>query len=561
MKSSLCCHHPCIVLTQCAGQVVAVDAEEGWTSVRVANVTKLRQVLETLYSDSANSRSWTSALFFTEFLSVDTAGNEAIQSVATTFSVDCGIGGRICPDLTCATFGLCGLANQQLSAIKQYNIQLGPQISLKGTGSIQNGNVMHHVVKYGSKDFVIPEVVAYDDLDGILTHKVSTFGLKGFSVMAASYPGRPHVITYSVTDSDGNTAEARRSILVSCAPGEELCTASGQQWSPSEPLDVYLHCSRDTFCGPSTLPVLSSSPSISLMGEALLILPVNAVYAKCPYPRPLNSVCDLGAVAVDPVEGDLSRFVKVCSAPGTSLMENVDASSFSKYGVRYCEIDTKSPGIQNVTFWVADSVGSFATVSRVIMIVQPTSPLLEAVSSTEMSVFNLNPSILDPSGQLYLSADDQSLFDNLKQLLSGKASPTIALKPVLSYGSENSGLETVELPQGTLFNRCPPDLLLTELDGFCDPGANVTSNGHDLSGRVVACPSPECFETGCPGKRFDAVRVSAIAAIHKFIHPSSHRALDLCRWGLQRAKSMCLRILELGLILSTWHMMTACQQT
>lgn len=498
-----------MLLTQICAQMAAVDAEEGWTSVQVANVTDLRRTIQALYSVESNLSAWTSSFFFTEFLSADTAGNEAVQAVATVFSADCGTGGRLCPDLSCARFGLCGLAHQQASASEQYNIQLGPQISLKGNGLLRNGNSMYHVVDYGSDDFVVPPVLAYDDLDGILTHSVTTFGLKRFSVMTASLPGRAQTITYSVRDSDGNVAEAGRSIFVACAPDQMLCTASGREWSPAEPSDVSLHCSRDSFCGPTAPPApIVSPPSIALIGEALLILPVNAVYAKCPYPRPLDSVCDLGALAIDPVEGDLSGYVKVCSPPGSSAMETIDASSFSKYGVRYCGIDTTFPGVQNVTFWVSDSVGSLATVSRVVMVVQPTSPILEAVPSSQLSIYDLQASIIDPSGQVYLSEEDQALFENLKTLLSKKSSPQIYLQPVLSHSAENSGLETVELPQGTPFKACPIDMVLSQLDGFCDAGATVTtSDGQDISGRVVACPTPECFKTGCPGKRFSAVRL------------------------------------------------------
>lgn len=542
-----------------------MDAEEGWVSVQVADVTVLLQTIRDLYGAADNVSSWTSAVFFTELVATDTAANNASQFVATVFVADCGASGHLCPDLSCATFGICGL-RQQASADEQYNIQLGPQISLKGNGFIQSGNIMEHVIQFGDPDFSVPGVVAYDDLDGVLTDKVSTFGLKSFSVMLASIPGRPQTIQYSVQDSDGNTAEAGRSILISCEAHQLLCTATGRAWSLSAPAEEYLHCSDDPFCGPVTRPAPgTAAPSISLVGEPLLILPVNAIYANCPYPRPLDSVCDLGATAADPVEGDLSRLVKVCSEPGSSPMDVIDASSFEHFGVRYCNIDTRSPGVKNVTFWVADSVGSVASVSRVIMVVQPTSPVLDPVSLGRLSVFDLKNSILDPSGQVFLSEQDQALFENLKLLLSEKSIPSITLMPVLSYASQNGGLEIVELPRGTSLERCPVDVTTTELNGFCDRGANVTtSTGEDLSGRVVACPTPECFQTGCPGKRFDAVRythASAPMVWHPFLIVCSFGLCVFCRWGSQHVVLMCLLWWGQDLKLSTWHMITACQLT
>eukprot|EP00892_Ulva_mutabilis_P006740 jgi/Ulvmu1/4438/UM002_0163.1 len=488
-------------------QVVAVDAEEGWTPVQVANATEIMLRIQSLRAVAGNITSWTSPVFFTEFRSIDTAGNEAVAAIATVISVICEVGGKLCPDLSCAVFGLCGLASHHVLTTSQYDIRLGPQISLKGNGQIIDNNVMEHIVQFGSDVFEVPSVVAFDELDGNLTGRVATFGLKSFSVTSATSPGTPHLISYSVTDSDGNTAEAGRTINVACTSEQLLCTANGRAWVTAGPTEDYLHCSRDSFCGP-IVPVVSvrSQPTISLIGEALLILPVDAVYAKCPYPRPLDSVCDLGAAAHDPVEGDLSGYVKVCSTPGSSSMTTVDASSFSKYGVRYCSIDTHVPGVQNVTFWVADSTGSIAFTSRMIMVVRPVSPVLQAASPAELSVFDVEASILDPSGQLYLSEQDRALFQTLKTLLSEKSVLNISLEPVRSYTSQNAGLETVELPQGTSLSRCPKNLVLTQSDGFCDAGATVTTPaGVDLSGRLVACPSAECFKTGCPGKRFDAV--------------------------------------------------------
>lgn len=500
-----------------------MDAAEGWTSVQVANTTSLLQHIQALYSAAGNLTAWTSPFFFTEFVSVDTSGNEAVQAVRTVFSADCGVGGRLCPDLSCDTFGICGLASQTPTT-SQYNIQLGPQISLKGNGQILGGNIMQHVIDYGNELFVIPPVVAFDDLDGDLTALVSAFGLKSFSVMFATVPGMPHVISYSVTDSDGNTAKAGRTISIICKSDEILCTANDGPWLPEYPSNELLHCSRDSFCGPATHPVPAlPQVSISLVGEALLILPVNAVYAKCPYPRPLDSVCDLGATAYDPIEGDLSRLIKVCSPPASSSMDTIDASSFDQFGVRYCAIDTQSPGVKNVTFWVADSVGNVATTSRMIMVVQPMSPLLEAVSTSRLSIYDLESSIFDPSGQLHLSEDDQALFQTLKMLLSEKSVPSMRLKPVRSFSSQSSGLETVQLPQGTSLAKCAEDMVLTPVDGFCDPGVNVTtSTGMDLSARVVACPSSECFKTGCPGKRFQAVRCPLAQQVKTCDHFCSH---------------------------------------
>lgn len=118
-----------------------------------------------------------------------------------------------------------------------------------------------------------PGYSASDDRDGDLTHLVEVSG-----TVSTAYAGE-YVLTYSVMDRAGNTAEARRTVVVAPAP-----------------------------LPPEDVP---TEPTITLVGSDPIILHLEG----SPY-------VEQGAQAFDEVDGDLSAFVTISGQVDTSRAGN-----------------------------------------------------------------------------------------------------------------------------------------------------------------------------------------------------------------------------------------------
>jgi len=126
--------------------------------------------------------------------------------------------------------------------------------------------------------FIDPGATAVDDTDGDLSASIQTI-----SNVVTSVAGN-YAVVYTVTDSDGNTASASRSVVV------------------------------DTPAADTTAPV------ITLIGDNPLYLYVGDTFT------------DPGATAVDNVDGDLTASIQTSS--------NVDTSAVGSYTVSYSVTDS-----------------------------------------------------------------------------------------------------------------------------------------------------------------------------------------------------------------------------
>ena len=63
---------------------------------------------------------------------------------------------------------------------------------------------------YAGVHYVDPGATAYDNVDGNITSRLSTFGVGAVDTTTPSDPSQPYVISYDVTDSAGNRATTRR---------------------------------------------------------------------------------------------------------------------------------------------------------------------------------------------------------------------------------------------------------------------------------------------------------------------------------------------------------------
>lgn len=126
-----------------------------------------------------------------------------------------------------------------------------------------------------------------DNVDGDITSRLTTFGVGAVSTTAPTASSSPYVITYTVTDTSGNAATPGiRYVIVACKSPKVNCTAS----------DGTLFCSSSAgLCIESTATAAtttSTSPTIKLIGQAVLGVTEGTSYLACPTPQPTNVICD-----------------------------------------------------------------------------------------------------------------------------------------------------------------------------------------------------------------------------------------------------------------------------
>ena len=133
-----------------------------------------------------------------------------------------------------------------------------------------------------------PGATATDNVDGNITSRLSTFGLGAVDTTAPNNASNPFFITYDVSDSAGNAAvRGLRGVLVVCRPPRVLCQAG----------DGTLYCSTSSGLCVQLTPTSPGGaaavvPTIKLVGQAVLGVPVGSSYLACPTPQPTSVVCD-----------------------------------------------------------------------------------------------------------------------------------------------------------------------------------------------------------------------------------------------------------------------------
>ena len=142
---------------------------------------------------------------------------------------------------------------------------------------------------------------AIDAIDGDVSSRVSSYGLKSISTAAPTPASAPYVVRYHVADAAGNAAEAARIVRAVCAASEHICR-DGSPVSPSEDGSAAAGdgapiCSEQGLCLPASAVSSESAaepapPTLRLVGPAEVFVMVGQPYARCPRPRPVALVCD-----------------------------------------------------------------------------------------------------------------------------------------------------------------------------------------------------------------------------------------------------------------------------
>lgn len=157
---------------------------------------------------------------------------------------------------------------------------------------------------------------------------------------------------------------------------------------------------------PTTIPVDTITPTITLNGDAQLTIEVNTIYT------------DLGATATDDVDGTINV-----------ITEN-DA------------IDTSSPAVFTITYTATDTAGNTATATRTVNVVDTTAPILSLVNDSTVSLIQNNTySVYEETGA--------SAFDNvdgeIEVMITDDIDTTTQGNYTVTYtATDSSGNKTVK---------------------------------------------------------------------------------------------------------------------
>eukprot|EP00892_Ulva_mutabilis_P012434 jgi/Ulvmu1/9563/UM053_0052.1 len=307
-----------------------------------------------------------------------------------------------------------------------------------------------------STDLYGPLTVTYTATDpqGLAADPASQ--LLYFAPAAVLCPGPEIACPGGVCSTDGLCFPAGLS-LPSASTTSDITPPPGSDQQPGRALcesDVGWFCSlQATACvgAPQPEPPQPNpTTSLQLTGPAVVKVNQFEPYGSCGAMWLQALQCDRGAVATDPVEGDISRFVDAC-VPGYKIVD---------YGLTLCRINTDVPGEYTVEFSIVDSGSSVrVAVSRTVVVV----PLANASVTAE--------------------AEEVSL--------------ELELLPV----PDQEGGEGVLVPQGQTYMACTAGMI--DRAELCEPGVNVSvSVGSSAAVRVLACPPDACLPLGCTGHEF-----------------------------------------------------------
>ncbi|MBP8128162.1 MAG: DUF5011 domain-containing protein [Candidatus Hydrogenedentes bacterium] len=287
--------------------------------------------------------------------------------------------------------------------------------------------------------FTDPGATASDDLDGDLTTAILVAGTVNANAIGA------YVLTYSVTDSIGNTAQALRSVYVQDTTPPALALNGGGVISIScgspyiEPGFVALDgCAGDLSAQVQVSGAVDTqTPALYLLtytvqddagntGEAarevqvvddtppaLMLLGGNPSYVECGalYVEP-------GAVATDACAGDLTASIDVT---GT--------------------VDTTIPATYEIAYSVSDTAGNESSRARTVIVRDTTAPQLLLIGSASISL-ECGGTFADPGA----TADDACDGDLTAAIqTTGTVDPATAGQYTITYRVADSGGKTAQL--------------------------------------------------------------------------------------------------------------------
>ncbi|KAK3235197.1 hypothetical protein CYMTET_54586, partial [Cymbomonas tetramitiformis] len=251
---------------------------------------------------------------------------------------------------------------------------------------------------YVNAPWIEPGYSASDNVDGDVTAQVTKYGTHALWDTSVATPADdPFIIEYDVTDTAGNRAgvERRRVYVIDpCeAEGEVVCSF------------VTGECSVNQICVNSTQAVdatSSSPPELALVGPELITVNEGDYYGPCGLSYPAGAVCDHGATATDSLDGDLADHITACET-------ETETNLFKVRGLSGCPLDTRTPGLYNITFAAANSAGlRAAAVRQLLVMINCVSYEHRCSSLLECSVNGLCQSDLGGGGESAQPAENSA---------------------------------------------------------------------------------------------------------------------------------------------------------
>jgi hypothetical protein len=268
---------------------------------------------------------------------------------------------------------------------------------------------------------------------------VSAFGAARVDSAATTAPAAPHVVSYSATDAAGNVAVARRRVHV-----VNPCGGEGEEEFPCLALDAAGGvCSVGGLWGP---------PQVSVQQYS--------AYTACDATTPLSVLCDRGASASDPVDGDLAPYLLACRF------------QFGSVGLAGCTLDTTAPGVYTIQFAAENSAGLVATAVRNVTVLI-TCATGEQPCSDGVSCSSGGACLADLASGPPLEATPPP------------PPPTLSLRTTAALGA------FVDVRKGTTYAACAAGVQPTA-EAPCELGAAAAAGDVDLTARVLVCPPASC---------------------------------------------------------------------
>ncbi|KAK3253971.1 hypothetical protein CYMTET_36800, partial [Cymbomonas tetramitiformis] len=334
---------------------------------------------------------------------------------------------------------------------------------------------------YVNAPWIEPGYSASDNVDGDVTAQVTKYGTHALWDTSVATPADdPFIIEYDVTDTAGNRAgvERRRVYVIDpCeAEGEVVCSF------------VTGECSVNQICVNSTQAVdatSSSPPELALVGPELITVNEGDYYGPCGLSYPAGAVCDHGATATDSLDGDLADHITACET-------ETETNLFKVRGLSGCPLDTRTPGLYNITFAAANSAGlRAAAVRQLLVMINCVSYEHRCSSLLECSVNGLCQSDLGGGGESAQPAENSA--PNLTVVEAGATPQYVDVKRFYEWALCGYNVtSTVEFP--------------------CDPGVEAyDAEDGNLTSRVLACPSGCSNPAECEGL---LSKVSRAASTH-----------------------------------------------
>eukprot|EP00798_Chlamydomonas_sp_ICE-L_P009233 gene9233-16381_t len=351
-------------------------------------------------------------------------------------------------------------------------------IQYEGPGTFGDSEfVMFTVVEVGTGIYTDPGATVTDDTDSNINSKLwTTFSPSFVDISRPTAVDRAFSVVYSLSDTSGNKATATRFVVVICPGTEEICESD----------DGELYCSSQ---GASQFDIYDRCPDSVQSSTSLL-------------------PCDRGAIAIDDVEGDISRRVTVCWNGEASTQTS---SQFILSGLSECELDHQAWGTFTITFSIINSAGQSAAVSRMLKVKKVCDPGSAPCSDGSCSgddglcrgkngvpsLLDLLPGFTDATALATGTVPKPEFASDGSLVSSTNTQPKLAL-----VQGSNSESEIVSVRQFKLYGAC-----LEGKDGssdvLCERGAAAfDEQDGDLTFKVLACPPADCLDAGCPGHEF-----------------------------------------------------------